>query len=227
MDFAPPSAYSEARYLLKSKEQSMENKRKPKPSPPASRGPGVSYPPPRPGGAMIPPPPGMMGTPPPFPPPGPMMGPPPPMGPPTSMMGPPPPMIGPLPPGQHPPRPHHDPMAFLDSNPEPERPSEPAQMQPPAPSYSKAVRMELHRRMQSQDHLPSSGLNSHVLEAFQDDSDEEEEEDLNRGKGSEVAPPCDMSYFNAGPSSSSNKQGFRSHHDMAEAFSAGLQAQKK
>ena len=87
--------------------------------------------------------------------------------------------------------------------------------------------MELHRRMQSQDHLPSSGLNSHVLEAFQDDSDEEEEEDLNRGKGSEVAPPCDMSYFNAGPSSSNSKQGFRSHHDMADAFSAGLQAMKK
>merc|ERR1719350_1504723 len=149
-----------------------------------------------------------------------MMGPPPPMGPPPSMMGPPPPMIGPLPPGQQPPRPHHDPMAFLDANPEPEQPQEPPQpQQPPAPSYSKAVRMELHRRMQSQDHLPSSGLNSHVLEAFQDDSEDEEEEDVNRGKGSEVAPPCDMSYFNAGPSSSNNKQGFRSHHDMADAFS--------
>ena len=83
--------------------------------------------------------------------------------------------------------------------------------------------------MQSQDHLPSSGLNSRVLEAFQDDSDDDddEEEDQNRGKGTEVAPPCDMSYFNAGPSSSNSKQGFRSHHDMADAFSAGLQAMKK
>merc|ERR1719273_1782596 len=143
-----------------------------------------------------------------------MMGPPPPMGP----------MIGPLPPGQQHHRPPHDPMAFLDANPEPEQPQEPPQPRAPAPSYSKAIRMELHKRMQSQDHLPSSGLNSHVLEAFQDDSDDEdEEEDLRRGEGNEVAPPCDMSYYNAGPSSSSNKQGFRSHYDMADAFSAGLQ----
>ena len=226
MDFAPPSAYSEARFLLKSKEQSMETRRKVKPSPAPSRGPpppgGTTYPPPM-------PPPGMMNTPPPFP----MMGPPPPMpsmmGPPPPMMGPPPPMIGPMPTGQQPPRPPHDPMAFLDANPEPEQPQEPPEPQPSVPSYSKAVRMELHRRMQNQDHLPSSGLNSRVLEAFQDDSDDDddEEEDQNRGKGTEVAPPCDMSYFNAGPGSSNNKQGFRSHHDMADAFSAGLQAMKK
>ena len=225
MDFAPPSAYSEARFLLKSKEQSMETRRKPKPSPAPSRGPpppgGMTYPPPG-------PPPGMMNTLPPFP----MMGPPPPMpsmmGPPPPMMGPPPPMIGPMPPGQQPPRPHHDPMAFLDANPEQEQPQEPPEAQPSVPSYSKAVRMELHRRMQNQDHLPSSGLNSRVLEAFQDDSDDDddEEEDQKRGKGTEVAPPCDMSYFSAGPGSS-NKQGFRSHHDMADAFSAGLQAMKK
>merc|ERR1719323_2736078 len=136
------------------------------------------------------------------------------MGPPPPMMGPPPPMIGPLPPGQQPPRPPHDPMAFLDANPEPEQPQEPPEPQPSVPSYSKAVRMELHRRMQNQDHLPSSGLNSRVLEAFQDDSDEDDDEDHpNRGKRAEVAPPCDMNYFNSG-SSSVDKSGFRSHHDM-------------
>ena len=81
--------------------------------------------------------------------------------------------------------------------------------------------------MQSQDHLPSAGLNSRVLEAFQDDSDEDDDEDdTNRGKRAEVAPPCDMNYFNSG-SSSVDKSGFRSHHDMADAFAAGLQAMKK
>ena len=107
--------------------------------------------------------------------------------------------------------------------------------QPPpasAASYSRAVRLELHKRMQSQDTitLPSAGLNSRVLEAFQDsDEDEDEEgEECRRGAGAEVAPPTDMSYFNSGPSGGGNsRQGFRSHHDMADAFAAGLQANRK
>ena len=49
-----------------------------------------------------------------------------------------------------------------------------------------------------------------------------------RGAGAEVAPPTDMSYFNSGPSGGGNsRQGFRSHHDMADAFAAGLQANRK
>ena len=109
------------------------------------------------------------------------------------------------------------------------------QQPPPAPSsasYSRAVRLELHKRMQSQDTitLPSAGLNSRVLEAFQDSDEDEDDEDdeCRRGAGAEVAPPTDMSYFNSGPSGGGNsRQGFRSHHDMADAFAAGLQANRK
>merc|ERR1712029_499864 len=99
-------------------------------------------------------------------------------------------------------------------------------------SYSKAVRLELHKRMQNQDQMPSSsGLNRQILEAFgsDEDEDDDEEEDAaaRRGKGAEVAPPCDMNYFNASGSGSKRKHGFRTHHDMADAFAAGLQAMKK
>ena len=108
---------------------------------------------------------------------------------------------------------------MLDANPEP--------APPPAatvPSYSKAVRLELHKRMQNQDLLPESGLNSKVLEAFADSDSEEEEEERPRGRGSEIAPPCDMNYFS---SPGTSRSGYRDHHDMAEAFNAGLQANKK
>merc|ERR1719410_1077289 len=131
--------------------------------------------------------------------------------------------MGPPPPW---PRPPGNPMAMLDAAPEPEPPQQDQQPPPAsAASYSRAVRLELHKRMQSQDTitLPSAGLNSRVLEAFQD-SDEDEEEECRRGAGAEVAPPTDMSYFNSGPSGGGNsRQGFRSHHDMADAFAAGLQ----
>ena len=216
--FAPPTAYSEARYLLKNREKSLlENTERNKKSniqkPARQMGPPrMPFPPPRPG---------MMGPPASFPP-G-MMGPPPSMmGPrasfPPGMMGPPAPPSGPppLPPGPGP-RPV-DPMSMLDANPEP--------APPPAatvPSYSKAVRLELHKRMQNQDLLPESGLNSKVLEAFAD-SDSEEEEERPRGRGSEIAPPCDMNYFS---SPGTSRSGYRDHHDMAEAFNAGLQANKK
>merc|ERR1719445_1028106 len=94
------------------------------------------------------PPPGIVGLPPPG-----MMGPPPTSGligppPPTSMMGPPPPM-----PRSNPPR-SSDPMAYLDANPDPELYQHPQEPKPPVPSYSKAVRLELHKRMQNQDQLP-------------------------------------------------------------------------
>ena len=78
--------------------------------------------------------------------------------------------------------------------------------------------------MQNQEMLPGAGLNSKVLQAFADSDSEEEEGERPRGGGAEVAPPCDMSYFSS-PASSST--GYRSHHDMAEAFTAGLQAKRK
>merc|ERR1712048_658343 len=87
------------------------------------------------------------------------------MGPPPQVpVGPPPPpgIMGPSPQGLI--GPPSDPMAFLDANPDPElyQPPPPGP-KPPAASYSKAVRLELHKRMQNQDTLPSSGLNSRVL----------------------------------------------------------------
>ena len=107
---------------------------------------------------------------------------------------------------------------MLDANPDP------APSPAPVPSYSKAVRLELHKRMQNQELLPESGLNSKVLEAFADSDSEEEEEERPRGRGAEVGPPCDMNYFSSPVTSNS---GYRAHHHMAEAFNAGLQANKK
>ena len=128
-----------------------------------------------------------------------------------------------------------DPMAALDANPEPQQKQQNYQQQhqpQQSQSYSKAVRLELHKRMQNQDQMPSSsGLNRQILEAFdsddEDDDDEEEDAAARRGKGAEVAPPCDMNYFNASGGGSKSKHGFRTHHDMADAFAAGLQAMKK
>ena len=81
--------------------------------------------------------------------------------------------------------------------------------------------------MQNQEMIDGgSGLNSQVLQAFaESDSDSEDENAGARGAGTEIAPPCDMNYFSS--ASTNNTRGFRSHHDMAEAFSAGVQANKK
>merc|ERR1712025_1397688 len=214
-NFAPPSAYSEARFLLKNKEQAMNktNAKKQKQSPVKTKFPTAI-----PQRSMGPPPPPGMMMPPPFPPPGLI-------GPSQVSVGPPPPqgMMGPSPQGLI--GPPSDPMAYLDANPDPElyQPP-PPEPKPPAASYSKAIRLELHKRMQNQDTLPSSGLNSRVLEAFNDsddDDDDDEEDSSHRGNGVEIAPPCDMNYFNAG-SSQKKQQGSRSHYDMADAFAAGL-----
>ena len=219
-DFAPPSAYSEARFLLKNREKSAGGNRekiskksnieKPPRGPAMMGPPRMPFPPPRPPGGMMA---GMMTGPPGFPPAG-LMGPPPPPGsfyPPLPRAPPPRPQPRPV-----------DPMSMLDANPEPG----PAPSSAPTPTYSRAVRLELHKRMQNQENFSGSGLNSQVLQAFADsDSDEEGEDDGARGAGAEVAPPCDMNYFSS--AATQNPRGFRSHHDMAEAFSAGLQANKK
>jgi len=85
--------------------------------------------------------------------------------------------------------------------------------------------------MKNQDFLPQAstnggGLNSKILEAF-NETDSEDEDDTKRGTGAEVEPPCDMNYYNFTGPAKTNKSGFRSHHDMAESFNAGLQAMKK
>merc|ERR1711913_273877 len=100
--------------------------------------------------------------------------------------------------------------------------------------YSQKLRLELHRRMKNQEHLPvqTSGLNRNIineLDAFEEseEDDDEEEQSVERGKGTEIAPPCDMNYFNSGNSKSSKTPLFRSHFDMADAFNVGIEAQKK
>jgi len=242
-DFAPPTAYSEARFLLKAKEKSLGNAEKfnkksnnqksskqmgpprmPFPFPPPGQMPRPPGQMPRPPGLM-PRPPGLMPRPP-----GLMPRPPGLFPGHAGMMGPPAPPFGPPPlPGGPPGRPL-DPMSMLEANPEaPPAPPAPTTSTAALPSYSKAVRLELHKRMQSQDNFSSSvsGLNSKVLQAFADsdsDSDEEEKAGRRRGEGTEIAPPCDMNYF-ASPGTSN--KGYRAHHDMADAFNAGLQASKK
>ena len=226
-EFAPPSAYGEARFLLKNKEQQVAqaqtDKRKTatqQSQPPAkkpvvgnvqSHQPIWGYPPP----SVQYPPPGSC----------------------------PPPIYFPTPPpGVQPSKapPKLDPMAMLNANPDPtpsfiqDTTPDPSLLEttakPAPPSYSRCVRMELHKRMKNQDFLPqpstSGGLNSKVLEAF-NESDSEEEDDTKRGAGAEVAPPCDMEYYNYSGGTNKDRAGYRSHHDMAEAFNAGMKANKK
>jgi len=235
-EFAPPSAYGEARFIIKNREEKMAQaqaeKRKmstqPSPSQPPVKKPVQSQSQPQNWGY---PPPNMQF---PFPPPGP--------GPyPPFYASPPPPPPGVRPPN---PPPNLDPMAVLDASssnsasftedltPDPSllKPS----IQPPpsqGPSYSKCVRMELHKRMKDQDFLPppsnTGGLNSKILEAFNESDSDEEEEDTKRGTGAEVAPPCDMDYYSYTGGAKTDRSGYRSHHDMADAFNAGLKANKK
>ena len=90
--------------------------------------------------------------------------------------------------------------------------------------------MELHKRMKNQDFLPqpsnSGSLDNKLLEAF-NESDSEEEDDTKRGAGAEVDPPCDMEYYKYTVGANKDRAGYRSHHDMAEDFNAGMKANKK
>ncbi len=48
-----------------------------------------------------------------------------------------------------------------------------------------------------------------------------------RGLRNEVAPPCDMNYYNNTAAARNSHVGFRTHEDMASAFNAGLEARKR
>ena len=232
-EFAPPSAYSEARFLIKNREESLaqaqaeKRKNVSQPSqPPVKKTMPNKMQPPQDWGY---PPPNMQ-----YPPPGPSYS--------VPYYAPPPPPPGVMP--SNPP-PTLDPMAVLDAgssqtslfsedrNPDPsllESTSAQPSITTKATSYSKCVRMELHKRMKNQDFLPppsnNGGLNSKILEAF-NESDSDDDEDTNRGSGAEVAPPCDMEYYNYTGGVKTDRSGYRSHHDMADAFNAGLKAKKK
>lgn len=229
-EFAPPSAYGEARFLIRNREETLaqaqaEKKRKSgtqsrqspaKKSMPIMDHPSHSlgYPP-----ANINYPPTASYS--------------------TPYYAPPPPPPGVMPTN---PPPKLDPMAMLDASSIPNHSvsentsAEPSSNQPkppsssPATSYSKCIRMELHKRMKNQDFLPppsnNGGLNSKILEAF-NESDSDEEEDTKRGSGAEVAPPCDMDYYSVTGGVKTDRRGYRSHHDIADAFNAGLKANKK
>jgi len=94
------------------------------------------------------------------------------------------------------------------------------------PSYSKCVRLELHKRMQNQDFLPTpghGGLNSMVLETFKDSESDEDDDDPKRGKGVEIEPPSQMSYYNNIVNHGSIS---RNKFDIKESFAEGLKANK-
>jgi len=101
------------------------------------------------------------------------------------------------------------------------------------PSFSKDDRLALHKRMQEQDFLPPATRIRNEIEEGEgfsgdDDDDEDDEEERKRsGRGAEVAPPCDMGYYGASQGRGRGRGGFRSHEDMADAFSAGMKAQEE
>merc|ERR1719150_914046 len=100
------------------------------------------------------------------------------------------------------------------------------------PSFSKDHRLALHKRMQEQDFLPPATRIRNEIEegeGFSDDDDDEDDEEERKrsGRGAEVAPPCDMGYYGASQGRGRGRGGFRSHEDMADAFSAGMKAQEE
>jgi len=97
-------------------------------------------------------------------------------------------------------------------------------------AYSTAMRINLHKKMQEDSCLPQPGLNSKIINEldkhFDDSIEETDIDDNRRGQGNEIAPPCSMQYFaNTSASKISAKSQFAS--SMKSAFEQGLQAQKK
>jgi len=220
-EFAPPSAYQEAKWFLKEKEKEAAISRKRKPADtennfyidknPQHFNGQFSKPPSMENNQFSKPPPSME-----------FKVPPPPLGSaPTTMKA-------TIPEG------NMNPMTFLDANPEPQ-PSPSNNFnnsnERPGSQYAKIMKMEVERRGLLEN--SGGGMSRSMLDeikAFQEASDEDDsDDDENRGKRAEVAPPCSMDYFNNTVTNPKNsfKQGFRSHEDMADAFNAGLQAQKK
>ena len=99
----------------------------------------------------------------------------------------------------------------------------------PMNSYSTAMRLDLHKKMQNQQFLPRPGLNTAIINELEEfeESDEEEDEGLRRGQKAEVAPPSSMDYYSFSGGPRDNKHGFRTHEDMASAFNQGLNNARK
>jgi len=124
-----------------------------------------------------------------------------------------------------------DPMSMLNTSSGPSS-SVSGPVNKPSQSYSTAMRLDLHRKMMEQDYLPASaGLNSRIInelvESVEEDDEEEEEEEDRRGLRNEIAPPCSMDYYSSQAGPSRNKSMFKSREDIASAFNQGLNALKK
>ena len=123
-----------------------------------------------------------------------------------------------------------DPMAQLDSSGVAPYPT--VDKKKPLQSYSTAMRLDLHRKMMEQDFLPEpAGLNNRIINeldqlADEDGDSEDEEEEKSRGRGNEVAPPATMEYYSSGPRPGTSKAS-KTRHDVADAFNIGLNAMKK
>ena len=99
---------------------------------------------------------------------------------------------------------------------------------PTASGYSTAMRLDLHRKMQESSYLPQPGLNRRIINELEEqdsDSEDNEEVEAPRGRRNEIAPPCDMEYFNN--TEVKNKNKVKISTDMRDSFAQGLQARKK
>ena len=133
-----------------------------------------------------------------------------------------PPPSMPLPP---PPPVRVDPMSLLEA-------AAPKAKPKPMETYSTAMRLDLHKKMQESGYLPEPGLNTRIINEMEEFVEEEEdqgeeEEESTRGRRAEVAPPTSMDYYASTNRGRVDKSaGFRSRDDMASAFSEGLKKRK-
>ena len=130
-----------------------------------------------------------------------------------------------------------DPMSVLEATLPRSRADPMSTLPPPMPkpmqSYSTAMRLDLHKKMQESGYLPApAGINTRIIneleEGSEDEEEEEEQEDeCTRGRRAEVAPPTSMDYYASTHTGRSLKStGFRSRDDMASALSEGLKKRK-
>ena len=108
-------------------------------------------------------------------------------------------------------------------------------LQPPGTESETLSRMSRQERLQVHSEI-KSGVGSMIVNEVdqeflpeEDYEEEEEEEDRESKKRAEIAPPCDMNYYNNMKGKSEKyRSGFRTHEAMASAFNFGLgQSTKK